>query len=307
MSPLARVFTSSAGLLLLACGASHAAILVNESFSSATGNVSGQAATSANLTGNWLAANDSFGRFTSNAGRLDFIRTSTANAAGVPKFARAGFGNTTETTTDSLEFWGYGKISTGTTRGAYFSAALFNQASNGNAAPFVNQLTFGIDSGKAFIATSNGRVSNGDTSVTFNNQTLSAASFDSGEHTYLVQLINLGTTDDLYQLWVDPDMSNGVAGLGAPTVSLTVGNMIFETGSHTFNSNTYTINSTAYSLGEIRASFLLNASSSEQSGWMDDFRVTTSFAEIVAIPEPSSILAGLIGAATLVLRRRRRD
>jgi len=305
MIPRKRFLASAIGLLAFGSGLSHAAILVNESFSSATGNLNGQAAGSVNLTENWLAANDSFGRFTTTAGRLDFTRTSTASTSGVPKYARAAFGSTTATTTDSLEFWGYGKISTGTTRGAYFSAALFNQASNASPAPFVNQLTFGIDNGKAFIATQNARVSNGDTSVTFSNQTFSTASFDSGEHTYLVQLVNLGTTDDLYQLWVDPDMSNGAAGLGAPTVSITVGNMIFETGSHAFNSSTYTVNTTTFSLGEIRASFLLNSSASAQSGWMDDFRVTTSFAEIVAIPEPSALVAGLLGAAALVLRRRR--
>ena len=286
--------------LLVLCGArAGAALLINEDFSSySSGNISGQAATTQNLTGNWTAASDNFGDFESQNGALQFTRNSSAGGSGTPKFAGALVDNNLSTTTNHTEFWSTGIVSTGTLRGAFFSVRLFDVDGGGaEGSPFVNRLVFGVDSGMAFIATNVSDFSNTSTSLSFTNRTDSTTTYDSSAHRLVVQLVNIDATNDAFRLWVDPDMSNGTAGLGTPTVEVVAGNMIYAAGSHLYDGVTTSPN-------QLRANALTNVSSDAQTGSLDEFKLGTAFDDLL-IPEPSTALTVLLGFGLASIRRRR--
>jgi|GEM_PF-4600653 len=282
----------------------HASVLLYEDFSSYdNGSLNGDTSSSLNTTGAWLSAADTFGSFTIDDSRLNFARTA-ASGVNVPKYARVQMDANAATMANSSEFWGYGVIDAGNTGGAFFSVSLFADATPLKPAPFVNNLVFGAIGGKGFIATNSDRHSNSSTSVGFSNQTLAADTLSSGAHTFLVRLVNQGTTNDTFQLWIDADLSAGMASLGTPDAEITVGNMLFESGSHLYENTNYNLNGVDYSRSEVRYSFLANANS---SGWMDDFRLGTTFDDIANIPEPGVASLTLMGFGFLFCRRQRKD
>jgi hypothetical protein len=292
------------GLLLTATVAPEASatLLLAEDFDSSNyvqGNtIHGTSPPVSNFTGSWNAPNDQFASFTTDNNRLEFLRPGSAGGQ-FPKFATRPIIANAVTQAPSTEFWAMGTLDLGNLDSVFFSQQLF---SADGLSPALSRLVFGLhDSGQAFLATGHDGFTNSSTSIAFGNRTFSslAQPLGPGEHTLLVQLLNQDSItqgNDFYRLWVNPDLSGGEAGLGAPDIELNDGNYIFNVGSSIVRND---------GANNFRAAIVTNAVSGPHTGALDNYSIGTSFIAATGIPEPGRALL-LAFSGTLLLWQRRR-
>ncbi|MBX3743099.1 MAG: hypothetical protein KF712_19090 [Akkermansiaceae bacterium] len=273
------------GLLCLGSAVCEATVLLHQDFSSyPSGSIHGRTATGPNVSGTWTATNDSYGTFSANGSLLSFARTQTTSTTPISKYAQFTVASTPDSTALHQEFWTMATISTDTMQAAFVSIPLHRDSGAAG-----QRIIFGIDGGKAFLAT-------GASGATLNGQVLSTTTPGTSAHTLLVRMAQgSNTNDDIYHLWIDPDLGAGQGALGAPDVQITGQNFIWNGGS-SLGSNTVAAN---VSLGIITT---LNATQ-PQGGSFSDIRVATTF-ESILVPEPGTTLLLVPGLALVCLRRR---
>ncbi|WAC21601.1 hypothetical protein OVA24_09415 [Luteolibacter sp. SL250] len=272
-------------LLCLGAVVCEATVLLHQDFSSyPSGSIHGRTVTGPNVSGTWTATNDSYGTFSPDGGILSFTRTQTTSSTAVSKYAQFSVAATTDSTALHQEFWAMATISTDTLQAAFVSIPLHRDSGAAG-----QRIIFGIDSGKAFLAT-------GASGATLSAQALSTTTPGTAGHTLLVRMAQgANTNDDIYHLWIDPDLGAEQDALGAPDVQITGQNFVWNGGS-SLGSNTITAN---VSLGIITTQ---NATQ-PQGGSFSDIRVATTF-ESILVPEPGTTLL-LVPGLALVCRRRR--
>lgn len=261
-------------------------MLIHQDFSNyPAGSINGRTATGPNASGTWTATNDAYGTFSADGGILSFTRTQTTSTTLVSKYAQYAIPVTPDSGAFQQEFWAMTTISIGTVQAAFVSIPLFRDTGVAG-----QRMVFGIDSGKAFLAT-------GASGTSLTTQVLSESTVGATAHTLLVRMAQgSNTASDIYHLWIDPDLGAGQGALGAPDVEITGQNLIWNGGSSLASSTT---------AGNLQLGIITTLNASQpQGGSFSDIRLATTF-ESILIPEPGTSLLLVPGVALLCRRRRK--
>lgn len=274
------------GLLCLGAAVCEATVLIHQDFSTyPSGSIHGRTATGPNASGTWTATNDTYGTFSANGGLLSFARSQTTSNTPVSKYAQYSVAATPDSSALRQEFWAMTTISIETLQAAFVSIPLFRDTGAAG-----QRMVFGIDGGKAFLAT-------GASGTSLTTQVLSESSVGTSAHTLLVRMAQgSNTVSDIYHLWIDPDLGAGPGALGAPNVEITGQNLIWNSGSSLSSSTT---------VGSVQLGIITTLNASQpQGGNFSDIRLATSF-ESILIPEPGTAFLLVPGVALLCRRQRK--
>lgn len=273
-------------LLLALATTAHAAVVYNESFATP----SPYSANLLNGQNGWTAETQTsnFGGFNvvgtglsyagieSSGGAIQYVRPNTGGGSVNKLATQPASSNTALAVNGGVDLWASALVRYDANMERVYIALDFVRAQDSSD---LKAIGFGFYNGAAFLGEgASSSITSGTTGGSFAANT-----------THLALLRIQGGSNDLMSLWIDPDLSLGEGGLGAPTIT-----------------QFYSVFNDGFLLSEVGLVASTASMNNNNIALFDEIRVGDSFASVTAIPEPSSfaLLAGILAGLGILHRRR---